>query len=93
MTGAPQDGDWGRRSRESVAELERKNDAFRRDLDLTLSTAYRWNLDAESIRFDTPSGTLNVPIVCVGSVSGVAGTSIRRRCGVSEHVTSTRDPR
>ena len=74
MSAAPADGDWGRWSREAVAQLKERGDALRARHGLANSTSYHWDLATPSIRFEPEGGPVSFRIQCVGTVSNHEGT-------------------
>ena len=74
MSDAPADGDWGRWSREAVAQLKERGEALRERHGLTNGTGYFWDLAVPSIRFEPETGPVSFRIQCVGTVSKHEGT-------------------
>jgi hypothetical protein len=65
--------DWGEWSRESVALMQARNDAFMQKFGLS-GQPYRWDLDTAQIAFVAAGGAVTADLCVVGSTSESEGT-------------------
>ena len=65
--------DWGEWSREAVALMQRRNEAWQAQYQLK-GAAYRWDLDAGSINFEIEARSVRADITVVGTASTCEGT-------------------
>ena len=65
--------DWSAWSREAVALMQARNDAWIARFALS-GAPYTWNLNEATLRFQRPIGAVVAELCCVGSASTSAGT-------------------
>src|SRR5262245_1468814 len=73
VTSDAQKTDWGAWSRESVALMQRRNDQWRAQFQLT-NDPFRWDLETATIRFQRANDQVVASLCLIGTISATEGT-------------------